>query len=167
MQSENPYATPQIVGPVAKVVQEPNGLRIASQGKRFLNLIVDSIVTQILSGMAGFAVGIVYAVSRASQGAPITPEDEATLQIIGMLVGLVVVIGYYVFMETLFQRSLAKFLTGTRVVREDGCKPHFGQILGRTLARCIPFEAFSFFGGKGFPVGWHDSLSGTRVVSAR
>jgi hypothetical protein len=30
----------------------------------------------------------------------------------------------------------------------------------RTICRFIPFEAFSFFGQK----GWHDSISGTNVV---
>ncbi|HUG69438.1 MAG TPA: RDD family protein [Pirellulaceae bacterium] len=161
MQSENPYAAPETIQ------DHPNELPIASQGKRFLNLILDSIVTQVLSGMAGLALGVVIGISRASQGAPITPQDETMLQVAGMFVGLGAMIVYFVFTETVFQRSLAKFITGTRVVRVDGGRPSFGQILGRTLARLIPFEAFSFFGGKGYPVGWHDSLSGTRVISTR
>ena len=80
--------------------------------------------------------------------------------------GLVVALGYFAFTEALFQRTLAKFLTGTRVVRADGTRPSFAQILGRSFARFIPFEAFSFLFGS-HPVGWHDSLSGTRVVLTR
>jgi hypothetical protein len=34
--------------------------------------------------------------------------------------------------------------------------------LGRSAARSIPFEPFSFLGGQ--PTGWHDRLSETRVV---
>ncbi|HRX78662.1 MAG: RDD family protein [Planctomycetaceae bacterium] len=167
MQSENPYAAPEQISPIPQIVQDAGKLQIASQGKRFLNFILDSVVTQIVSGMAGLALGVAYGISRAAQGAPITPEDEAMLQIVGMLVGFAVSIVYFVFTEALFQRSFAKFLTGTMVVREDGGRPSFGQILGRTLCRFIPFEPFSFFGGQGFPVGWHDSISGTRVISTR
>ena len=167
MQAENPYASPESTNPAIDIAPNVNELRIASQGKRFLNLILDGIVTNVLSGVVGVVVGLVYGISRAAQGAPITPEDEATLQVVGMLMGFAVMIVYFVFTELVFQRSFAKFVTGTRVVREDGGRPSFGQILGRTLARFIPFEAFSFFGGQGFPVGWHDSLSGTRVINTR
>ena len=40
-------------------------------------------------------------------------------------------------------------------------RPTYGQILGRTFSRFVPFEAFSFLPS---PVGWHDRWSGTRVV---
>lgn len=84
-----------------------------------------------------------------------------------MRAGLFVFLGYAIVSEALFQRTLGKMITGTCVVRADGTKPTFGQIVGRSFARFIPFEAFSFLGGKGFPVGWHDSLSGTRVITTR
>ena len=167
MQSENPYAAPESISPMSEIVQDPHQLRIASQGKRFLNLILDTIVTQVLQGVVGIALGVVYGVSRAAQGDPVTSQDEFMFQIVGIFVGFGTLTIYFVFTETLFQRSFAKFLTGTMVVRADGGRPSFGQILGRTLARFIPFEAFSFFGNKGFPVGWHDSLSGTRVINTR
>ena len=46
---------------------------------------------------------------------------------------------------------------------ENGTKPRFGQVIGRTLCRFVPFEAFSFFGER----GWHDKIPKTRVVMAR
>jgi uncharacterized RDD family membrane protein YckC len=52
------------------------------------------------------------------------------------------------------------------VVRFDGNKPNVPQIIGRTFARFIPFEPFSVAFGSSNN-GWHDSLSGTRVVSVR
>ena len=71
------------------------------------------------------------------------------------------------FFEAVFQRSPGKFLTGTKVVNESGGKPTFGQILGRSLCRFIPFEAFSFlFGDSSRVVGWHDKFSGTLVVKS-
>ncbi|WP_430454172.1 hypothetical protein [Rhodopirellula europaea] len=45
----------------------------------------------------------------------------------------------------------------------DGGKAGFGKILGRSLARMIPFDPLSYlFGDK--RLGWHDTLSGTRVI---
>ena len=96
----------------------------------------------------------------------LTKADETNLQILSFVLGLLMALGYFVVMEAMFQRTLGKFLTGTKVVAQDGGRPSFGQILGRSCARFIPFEAFSFLGGK-HPVGWHDSLSGTRVVDAK
>jgi uncharacterized RDD family membrane protein YckC len=67
---------------------------------------------------------------------------------------------YYIFFEGLFGRSVAKFITGTTVVNENGVKPDFGTILKRTFCRLIPFDALSFLGSR----GWHDSISDTYVV---
>lgn len=67
---------------------------------------------------------------------------------------------YFPFFEILFGATPAKFLTETRVVDVYGHKPKVNTILGRTLARHIPFEAFSFFGAE----GWHDGLTKTQVV---
>lgn len=78
-----------------------------------------------------------------------------------------IVVLYYVPFETGFGRTPAKLITGTKVVSEDGGPPGLGRVLGRTLVRMVPFEVFSFLGGDGRPVGWHDSWSGTRVVRTR
>src|SRR5262245_33640262 len=163
---ENPYASPAIPADLAAEAMIPREIKIASQGKRFLNLIVDNIVIQILSTVVGFMFGIVYAVAKVSSGSAIAPHDEQRMQLIGFLLGLIVAVGYFVITESLFQRSLAKFLTGTLVVTADGRRPTLNQIVGRSFARLIPFEAFSFLGGNQ-PVGWHDSLSGTRVINAK
>src|SRR6185503_16207455 len=72
---------------------------------------------------------------------------------------------YYGFFEGIFQRTPGKWITKTKVVRLDGSKPHFVQILGRTLIRLIPFEWISFLFGD-HPFGWHDRWSGTMVVPA-
>jgi len=68
---------------------------------------------------------------------------------------------YYLVPEFYWQKTIGKLITKTKVVREDGNRPTFGQILIRTLARLIPFEVFSFLFT---PIGWHDSLSKTIVV---
>ena len=62
---------------------------------------------------------------------------------------------YYMITEGLSGRSLGKLITKTKVINMENEKPSFINILGRTMCRFIPFEAFSFLGdGK----GWHDSI---------
>ncbi|GGE98799.1 hypothetical protein [Flavobacterium limi] len=45
---------------------------------------------------------------------------------------------------------------------EDGSKPALLPVLGRSLLRIVPFEAFSFLRGRA--LGLHDKNSGTFVV---
>ena len=165
--TENPYASPSAASEtILDAELAPEELQPATQGRRFLNLIVDNIVTQILSMAAGLAFGVIYAASRLAANEPITADDDAALSIAGWVIGLSVSLLYFIVMESLFQRTIAKFLTGTRVIAANGSRPTFKQIVGRSFAHFIPFEQFSFLGGQ-HPVGWHDSLSGTRVVSTR
>ena len=77
------------------------------------------------------------------------------------------VVAYYVVLEGLTGMTLGKMVMGTKVVNESGASPSFGQILGRSFCRLIPFEVFSFLGNKGFPIGWHDSIPKTRVIKTR
>ena len=71
--------------------------------------------------------------------------------------------GYYLICESIWQQTLGKVITKTKVVDRNGNKPDFLRILGRSFARYIPFEPFSYL-FNGYPVGWHDSLSKTLVV---
>ncbi len=69
---------------------------------------------------------------------------------------------YYFITEWLLGRSLAKYVTGTKIFHSDtGSKPIRDEILLRTACRFIPFYFVSFFTKK--PVGWHDWISGTIV----
>lgn len=162
--STNPYAPPQMDTSTPPIDVAYTSTRPASQGKRFCNLLLDGVVTFVLSGGVGFILGFVFALSKVSSGGSITREDEATLNLAGMVAGWIVTWLYFTFTEGLFQRSVAKFVTGTIVVTTAGGKPTMSQIMGRSLARFIPFEAFSFLGGGGYPIGWHDSLSRTKVI---
>jgi uncharacterized RDD family membrane protein YckC len=80
---------------------------------------------------------------------------------VAVLVGL---LGYHFIFEATLGRTPGKFLTGTRVVSSNGARASIGQILGRTLARFVPFEPLSFLFGGNPPSGWHDKWSNTRVV---
>ncbi|MDF2456815.1 MAG: hypothetical protein K0R51_2808 [Cytophagaceae bacterium] len=121
----------------------------AGPGLRFGNFIVDIIsyfvatfVTGMIIGLSGFG----YLLNN-----PIYTN----------LLSAIIFISYYVILECTTGRTLGKLVTGTQVLNEKDEQPSFLNIMGRTLCRLIPFEAFSFL-GSGY--GWHDSISSTKVV---
>ena len=147
---QNPYAAPKT--PVADE-QESVPYELASRPQRFLNMLIDIVGYFAFSIVIGIVVALVY---------PPFIESESTSALVDYAFSFVVVLTYYTFCEALFGRTLGKLVTRTWVVRTYGGSPAFWQIVLRSLARLIPFEAFSFFGRE--PIGWHDSLSETRVV---
>ena len=118
--------------------QQSETMLPASLGKRFLNYLLDVIFLSIL-------YYILYLII-----------DKIYFEILMFLI-------YYIFCETVWQKTVGKAITKTKVVMRDGSKPNFLHILGRTLCRYIPFEIFSFLTNK-YPIGWHDKISGTLVV---
>ena len=68
---------------------------------------------------------------------------------------------YYTAFEHFFGKTPGKFLTNTTVVKKNGRKPNFVNLLGRNLARFIPFDGFSYLF---LERGWHDQVSDTYVV---
>ncbi|MEO9591512.1 RDD family protein [Rhodopirellula bahusiensis] len=137
--------------------------KFASQNKRFVNYFIDGIFVQVFSFGIGIVVGFGFI---AMYGVEMTPEQEATMGLVSTGLGLGFFAFYYVFMEAIFGATLAKFITKTRVVSVDGDKAGFGKILGRSLARMIPFDPLSYLFGDN-RVGWHDTLSGTRVIDLK
>ena len=67
---------------------------------------------------------------------------------------------YYFVLESLFLQTIGKLHNNSFVTFEQN---RFKSILIRTFGRFLPFEAFSFFGAK----GWHDGISETSVVSVK
>ena len=127
-------------------------LEAAGLGSRLVNYLFDLLGI----GLLAFFVGSVM----ESLGLQHLLVDENT----NMLIGFLIIMTYYSVLEGLTSRTLGKFVTGTYVVTEEGLKPSFVNILGRTLCRFIPFEALSFLFSS---LGFHDRLSHTRVVKAQ
>jgi len=70
----------------------------------------------------------------------------------------------YVFLfETLFLRTPAKWITGTKVLSESGKRPSLGQFFIRATIRTTIVSMFGL-AWNGKPL--HDSLSKTTLVSA-
>ena len=70
---------------------------------------------------------------------------------------------YYSIFEFLFGQSPGKMLTQTKVVTVEAEPPTLSKIIIRSLCRSIPFNALSVLFSTN-AIGWHDTLSGTRVV---
>jgi len=159
--TSNPYAPPKAaLMPQGRVPVDMERFGPASKGKRFLNYLIDHI------GLLAFGMGaglLLALMEELGWGVGFDFEEENKLQ--DWIFGAVVALVYYSFFETLFGRTPAKWITGTKVVNLNGTKPGFGSILGRTFARIVPFEPLSFLGGG--DSGWHDKWSDTVVVDLR
>jgi uncharacterized RDD family membrane protein YckC len=151
MSDSNPYEAPKV-----EVGDSGFGGSSAPAGnsRRLANFVVDQLVCMILA----ITLGAVLAMLGVSLE---MLEDP----LVDRLVGIAFMLVYYLVCESLFVRTVGKLVTGTKVVNADGTRPGFGQIVGRTFARIVPFEPFSFFGSE--VGGWHDRWSGTRVVRTR
>ena len=128
------------------------------KGTRFIHLIVDGIVTTIFFYIIGALIGIV--------GVLIDPDFLYWLQdmpvLLSYLISYSLFFLYYFILESTTGQTIGKMITKTKVIAEDGSVPTQKTIAYRSLARLIPFEAFSFLGSK--DTGWHDSISKTYVV---
>ena len=123
-------------------------LEDASLGQRFANMILDRIaLTAIFFGM-----GMLFGLFGIVEDTPV----------FFLIIELIVALGYFAVLESATGQTIGKMITNTQVVTEKGEKISFGTALGRTVARIIPFEAFSFLGSE--PRGWHDTLTRTKVV---
>lgn len=118
-----------------------------SRLRRLANWLIDLI-----------AIGLLFAVLVRLPPANLVPIEHLRWLLIG------VAYCYYVLSESLFQRTLGKWLTRSTVVNLQDEKPGFGRILLRSLCRFLPLEPLSIFLSRK-DLCWHDSLSGTRVIS--
>ena len=148
--SMSPYEATQTVLGEQNYKVEP-----ASKWLRLLNLLIDYIAFWVLGLVVGMVIIYVFGMENAHwlEGGS------------GFAIGILVPLAYYILVEGATGRTLGKLVTGTRVVNAAGGTPSFKPILGRSLARFIPFEAFSFLGDDGR--GWHDSIPDTYVIRCR
>ncbi len=133
---------------------------LASKNTRALNFIVDIIFMKIIVALLYLAASfVIYNQEYDSLLNWINSFDR----IQNILLWSIQMFIYYLILEIVFSRTIAKYFTGTIVVNIDGSKPKVIDILRRTLLRIIPFEYFTFLRGR--ETGWHDKYSGTFVVN--
>ena len=149
----NPYTPPS--SSLGDGDHEPYKVVPAGKWLRFANLLIDYVGYIIFSAIIGISIALTFGETGI----------ETIESIPDIVIGLPIILIYYIVLESTTGRTLGKFITGTRVVNAKGLSPTFGQIVGRSLSRLIPFEAFSFLGEKGR--GWHDSIPNTYVIKTR
>jgi len=135
---------------------------IATHRQRAANYLIDLVFQMIF--MICVLTGIIFIALLAQLNGLIYWTQH-----MGMfhqyLFAIVIAILYYGLSETLLGRSLAKFITGTVIVMQDGSAPDGNVILKRTFCRLIPLEWITFLG---MPArGWHDSMPGVYVVDKK
>lgn len=159
MNEENPYLAPS-ARIAATAPQERLAIEPAGRWRRFFNWAIDYACSTLLS----IAVMIPYAAWLLANGGDAALAELETPNFLrDYAIGIGMMLVYYITMEGFFGVTVGKLVTGTRVVNEQGGKPTWGQALGRTFGRLIPFEAFSVLLSDDRR-GWHDSLSKTWVV---
>jgi len=134
-----------------------NSSKIASNTRRFINWIVDSISISIL----WFIMLPVILIALKKTGLLDNLKDGITMDL--EFTVLPVAFIYYLTFEGIFKTTPGKLVTRTKIIRVDNEKVVFIDILLRTLCRFIPLEQLSFFAEK--PAGWHDRISETRIIN--
>ncbi|PTX61636.1 RDD family protein [Kordia periserrulae] len=122
----------------------------ATRGTRFLNVFIDSVIIVLV-----FSPILMRELRIFSRYIEDVMGENLGLYVVSLVTGIL----YYTIFEGCFRMTPAKFLTSTIVTGYTSLKTNFGQIIGRSFCRKIPFEAFSFFGD----MGWHDQLPETTV----
>jgi uncharacterized RDD family membrane protein YckC len=150
----NPYAPPAAAVSETAAGGQESEQEPASRGRRFANLLIDTLCYYALTMVVGVGIALVDASFL---------EHMSTVGEYLFGTGLMLV--YYLPSEALFGRTVGKLVTRTRVVSQSGGPPDFLQVLRRTLIRFVPFEAFTFLSERS--VGLHDRWSETRVVLTR
>jgi uncharacterized RDD family membrane protein YckC len=134
----------------------------ASQGTRFLNLIIDRIIVYALFMIVGLFIGV-FAELFDSDVLRDFIFDLSNINKYADILLTTCVYCIYLFCMEYFAngRTIGKFITGTQVINVNGMKPNASEVFLRTVSRLVPFDAFSFLGEN----GWHDTWSDTRVVN--
>ncbi len=114
---------------------------------RFLHFVIDTFAWLVVASLIGFLLN------------PLLIDSNQNILVYLILAASF--FGYYVFMETSYQKTLGKFITKTKVITIDGKKPSTADITRRTACRLIPFDRVSYFLLSN---GFHDKLSDTTVV---
>lgn len=159
---ENPYAPPQTVPYIDDAVVPRDAVQ-AGKWARFGTFVVDYATIVIMEIIVVYVLSYWGVNFREAWLSMTTPSGLPWWQ--HQLVWYVYTIIFYTAFEGFTAATPGKWLFGTRVVDLNGHAPDALRVLLRSLCRCIPLEAFSYF--RPVPYGWHDQFSKTRVVSLR
>jgi len=143
--------------PLPPIAYNMTELIYASKTKRLINFLVDSILILIIF------LALLYLAARLilESGIPSYLEIGRSYSIEPFF--LFIMFSYYLIFEGIFETTPGKLITKTKIIKHNGEKVRFGDLILRTLIRIIPFDPFSFLTKDSY--GWHDKLSKTRIIN--
>ena len=121
---------------------------------RFAHYLIDAVI------LAGVRMLANYMFKMQQPPSLRNMSEFWAFQLKAMAISTVITVAYYAIFETWFASTPGKMMLGRVVIDEYALKPDGGKIFLRTLARLVPFEAFSCL----WPRGWHDTWTKTFVV---
>ncbi len=130
-------------------------VRLITGWARFGHYIIDYLLLQGLAFVTGLFIGLAN-----PEFASTDPDENLSNQLILTGVGVLVNLLFYSLFEGFFGSTPGKMMLGRLVIDEYGLRPEPQKIFLRSLARLVPFEAFSCLADR----GWHDRWTGTYVV---
>ncbi len=145
--------------------EEMSSYTTASNGQRFLNLLIDTIIAQYGLGLlSGVALVSVWTAVDETSAYNYLVEGSVSFTFISLFLSLAINLVYYTCSEKLFKGfTLGKLITGTQAIRTDGLPLTWRNALLRTLTRWVPFEPFSAISNS----PWHDRWTSTQVIKKR
>ncbi|WP_188362941.1 RDD family protein [Flavobacterium orientale] len=135
---------------------------LATKGQRLANYLIDLVIHNIINVVPLLFAWILY---EFFGNADLSIWLDSLDSVVDFFISYVIIVIYYMIMESITGRSLGKYVTNTKVLMADGTQPEPYAIFIRSISRLIPFNAFSFLGN--LPKGWHDTLSKTVVVDIK
>ncbi len=135
---------------------EEKEYELAKLNQRGFNRLVDMI-------LIGIAFSVVTGIFPEINSDFRLRLDRISLDLTDFFLEAIQMLVYYAAFEYLFGQSPGKLLTRTKVLTKEGAPPTLGKIIIRSLCRSIPFNFVSVLTNQN-AVGWHDMISGTRVV---
>jgi uncharacterized RDD family membrane protein YckC len=133
----------------------------AASGKRLANYLIDYAIFYLTYRFLLFnpAVSLLILVRQYS-------HSSAAVYIGAYLLAYIWSFALKAAFETFTGgKTIAKFITRTRAVNEDGSRITAKTAVLRSLSRWVPFEVFSALGSPCYP--WHDRWTKTYVVDER
>ncbi|MEP0264323.1 RDD family protein [Dokdonia sp.] len=146
---------------VKEDAQKELAQKTVGKGVRLANYILDFLFIIVLNILFYMLIAVIILVTNSSVENFMGSISDFILYLISFLISFI----YYTALEGFSGRTMAKFITRTKVVAENGEKVTFNAIVLRSLCRFIPFDAFSFLNDDAR--GWHDTMSKTRVISVK
>jgi uncharacterized RDD family membrane protein YckC len=160
---------PEVTVKEAKIicVEDIHNVRLASKVERIGTYIYDLVFIGVFYCILALSGGIlchIFSVENLFVIVGKLFDNNKTLFII------ILSLLYYVPQEALSGKTIGKRIMKTKVVNEDGSRVTLFVAFIRTLCRFIPFDQFSFIfplfvSDLSKPIGWHDKLSKTKVIS--